>query len=256
MQHIEPSSLSSLSYRIAYLKSFMNFTADDAEALHVAKAIVNPLVPNITNEVYAKLLSFDITAQPFVSRNTGFEGETPTKVEDLNLDHPQIAFRKTVLRKYLGVLMTSDYNDDKTWEYLDKVAIMHTGQAGFAHRKSKPELRVEYMHMASMLGFVMDLVLGAVIENPDLDETTKSAVLRAFNKVIWIQNDLFARHYMPDPYAAPDCKTELSPSTPNADSPSTSGILQTPSTSSTAVISESGQKDAPSFWLKLRQRFD
>lgn len=35
----------------------------------------------------------------------------------------------------------------------------------------------------------MDLLLSSVIEHPDLDEQTKSAVLRAFNKVIWIQND-------------------------------------------------------------------
>lgn len=35
----------------------------------------------------------------------------------------------------------------------------------------------------------MDLLLAAVIEHPDLDDQTKSAVLRGFNKVIWIQND-------------------------------------------------------------------
>lgn len=134
MQHIEPSSLSSLPERIAYLKAFLNFTADDADALHAAKPVIVPLIPTILDAVYTKLLSFDITAQSFVPRNTGFEGATATKTQDLNLNHPQIAFRKTFLQKYLVTLVTTDYDDEKAWDYLDKVSIMHTGQPGFAHR--------------------------------------------------------------------------------------------------------------------------
>lgn len=38
------------------------------------------------------------------------------------------------------------------------------------------------------LGYVLDILLSAVM-GADLDIATKSAVLRAFNKVIWIQND-------------------------------------------------------------------
>jgi len=53
----------------------------------------------------------------------------------------------------------------------------------------KPGLRVEYIHMGLLLGYVVDLVIAAVIGHPDLDNETKSAVLRALNKVIWIQND-------------------------------------------------------------------
>ena len=56
-------------------------------------------------------------------------------------------------------------------------------------RKKKPGLRVEYIHIGILLGYVMDTLLGAVIAHPELDTETKSAVLRAFNKVIWIQND-------------------------------------------------------------------
>lgn len=69
--------------------------------------------------------------------------------------------------------------------------------------------------MALLLSYVVDLVIGAVTAHPDLDNETKSAVLRALNKVIWIQNDcqfphpvlsgvaanevvVFARHYVVD----------------------------------------------------------
>lgn len=64
----------------------------------------------------------------------------------------------------------------------------------------------------------MDQLLAAIISHPGLDDLTKAAVLRAFNKVIWIQNDcaftpaplspvpltnqartVFARHYIAPP---------------------------------------------------------
>lgn len=72
---------------------------------------------------------------------------------------------------------------------------MHTGQPGFKHRASKPELRVEYIHMGALLGYVVDIVVGAVMEM-DIQNQMKGRVIRALNKVVWIQNDLFARHYV------------------------------------------------------------
>lgn len=73
---------------------------------------------------------------------------------------------------------------------------MHTGLPGFKHREKKPELRVEYIHMSVLLGYVVDIVVGAVMEM-EIENVMKSRVIRALNKVVWIQNDLFARHYLP-----------------------------------------------------------
>ena len=50
--------------------------------------------------------------------------------------------------------------------------------------------------MGALLGYVMDTVIAAVMDMSEIDTQTKTAVLRAFNKVIWIQNDLFARNYI------------------------------------------------------------
>lgn len=198
MQSIDPKSLSTLQTRITYLKSFTNFTEADAAALHAARPVVEALIPTIVDAVYKKLLSYDITAKAFVPRQTGYDGVAPTKVEELDLEHPMVKFRMGFLKGYLQKLVVMDYDDSRTWEYFDKVGIMHTGAAGFAHRAKKPGLRVEYIHMGLLLGYVVDLVIGAVTAHPDLDNETKSAVLRALNKVIWIQNDLFARHYVVD----------------------------------------------------------
>lgn len=197
MQHIPASSLSDLPSRISYLSSFLELTPLDAEALLAAKPLIAPLVPAVLDAVYTKLLSFDITAQTFVPRNTGYEGEVVKNVQELTLEHPQIAMRKDFLKTYLVKLVsTKDLSPSSPfWVYLNNVGIMHTGLPGFKHRANKPELRVEYIHMSALLGYVVDVVVGAVMDM-DIETQMKSSVIRALNKVIWIQNDLFARHYI------------------------------------------------------------
>lgn len=198
MQHISASSLEDLPSRISYLSSFLELTPSDGEALLAAKPLVAPLVPTILDAVYTKLLSFDITAQAFVPRNSDYEGELVKNVQELTLEHPQIAMRKDFLKNYLVKLVsTTDLNPTSPfWTYLNNVGIMHTGLPGFKHRAHKPELRVEYIHMSVLLGYVVDIVIGAVFEM-DIDNLMKGRVIRALNKVVWIQNDLFARHYLP-----------------------------------------------------------
>jgi hypothetical protein len=98
MQHIPASSLEDLPARIAYLSSFLNLTSDDGAALLAAKPLVAPLIPSILTAVYEKLLSYDITAQVFVPKNTDYEGETVGSVQELTLEHPQIALRKDFLK--------------------------------------------------------------------------------------------------------------------------------------------------------------
>jgi len=200
MQEVPPSSLNSLPSRVSYLKSFLSFTSDDGAALRASAPLVAPLVPSILDAVYTKLLSYDITAKAFVPCQPGYQGVVPRDALELNLDHPQIVHRKDFLKRYLVKLVSNeDWSDDsKFWEYLDTVGVMHTGVPGFKHREKRPELRVEYIHMGLLLGYVEDVVVKAVLEMDAIDAETKERVARAFNKLLWIQNDLFARHYVVD----------------------------------------------------------
>ncbi|RFU26506.1 hypothetical protein B7463_g9843, partial [Scytalidium lignicola] len=200
MHHITSESLESLPSRITYLSLFLDLNKSDGEALLAAKPFIAPLVPAILDAVYMKLLNFDITAKAFVPKNTDYDGETVNNVEELTIDHPQIALRKDFLKMYLVKLVsTSDLSPESPfWKYLLNVAIMHTGQPGFKHREKRPELRVEFIHMGALLGYVVDLVLEHVLpmEAEGLDLATKTKVIRALNKVVWIQNDLFAKVYL------------------------------------------------------------
>jgi hypothetical protein len=198
MQHVSAASLTSLTERVTYLSSFLDLGPSDTEALLASAPLIAPLVPAVLDAVYTKLLSYDITAQAFVAKNTDYEGEVVKNVAELTLEHPQIALRKDFLKNYLVKLVTTkDLSpDSKFWVYLNNVGIMHTGHPGFKHREKRPDLRVEYIHMGALLGYVVDIVVGAVMTMDEVDNVMKSRVIRALNKVIWIQNDLMARHYI------------------------------------------------------------
>lgn len=83
MKHIDASSLEDLPSRIFYLSSFLEVKESDTEALLAAKPLIVPLIPAILEAVYTKLLSYDITAQAFVPKNTDYQGETAKNAQEL-----------------------------------------------------------------------------------------------------------------------------------------------------------------------------
>ena len=59
-------------------------------------------------------------------------------------------------------LVSADYDDIKTWEYLDRVGIIHTGvqqQLNTGKASTKSPLRVEFIHMGLLLGATDALIL-------------------------------------------------------------------------------------------------
>jgi hypothetical protein len=190
MKHIDEARLETdLQYRFEYLAEFMGFGADDIEVIHGAAPLVAPLVPGLVDAVYAKLHSYDATWRHFVPRQEGYEGEVPVDISTLSIDHPQIAFRKHHLGRYLERLVTVPY-DAKMVLYLDTVGKIHTPAAG------NPDLNVPLIQMNALLGFVHDAI-NAAIMGFQIPEASKAAAIRAFSKLLWIQNDLISRHYIP-----------------------------------------------------------
>ena len=202
MNHISLSSLLNVSSRLSYTTSFLSFTVADGVAINASKPLLIPLIPKILDLVYTKLLTYDITAAAFVPRQgTSHEtGPAPSKAQDLDLNHSHIMRQKDFLKGYLvKILSNGDWTvNSPLWDYMDKVGIAHTGVPGLKHRVHRPDLRVEYMHMALLLGYVEEILVGTVLGMDQLDTPTKKGVLSAWNKVLWIQNDLFARHYVVD----------------------------------------------------------
>ncbi|KAJ3825546.1 Protoglobin-domain-containing protein [Lentinula raphanica] len=219
-QEISPELLrTSLHDRINYLKDFILFRKADQDILHKVAPLVNDLIPQVVDELYSKLFEFDVTKQIFLQRNEGFDGPLPSKLEDLTLSSPQLIYRKIFMKSWARRVLTSDYSDPagKTWAYMDKVGIMHTGVKAFKHREGVKPLVVPYRDCALSLGWVQTVLQTAILrlgtdldksgegEEGDADEERKMETLSmeekisavaAVSKVIWIQNDLFARHYI------------------------------------------------------------
>jgi len=188
MQRIDEVRLESdLGYRFDYLARFMGFGAEDVAAIHASAQHLAPLVPALVDAVYDKLFSYDATKRHFMPRQSGYDGPVPTDLESLDQNHEMIQFRKNHLARYLAALVTRPY-DEKFVEYLDFVGKIHTPKAG------SPELNVPLVQMNALMGFVADALI-ATIYSLNLPCQTKMQMVRAFNKLLWLQNDLITRHY-------------------------------------------------------------
>lgn len=188
MKLIEEGRLESdLAYRFGYLAEFMGFDEQDVAAVHGAAAHLAPVVPALVDAVYEKLFKYDATKRHFVPRQAGYEGPLPSSTAELAMDHPLIEFRKQHLGRYLVQLVTKPY-DGKMVAYLDMVGKIHTPKAGAT------ELNVPLVQMNALMGFVAD-ALTATILSLGLDRETEVRTVRAFNKLLWLQNDLINRHY-------------------------------------------------------------
>lgn len=188
MKHIdEPRLESDLGYRFGYLTEFVGFHENDIQTIQASAPHLAPLVPSLVDAVYDKLFGYDATSRHFVPRQSGYDGEVPKGVDELSHNHEMIQFRKQHLGRYLTALVTRKY-DLKFVEYLDMVGKMHTPKAGSAN------LDVPLVQMNALMGFVADAVT-ATIHSMGLERETEQQTVRAFNKLLWLQNDLITRHY-------------------------------------------------------------
>lgn len=68
------------------------------------------------------------------------------------------------------------------------------------HTKNKDKgtsINVEYIHINALFGYVESVLIGAIFDL-SLEPETKKKMISAFNKLLWIQNDLFAQYYVYD----------------------------------------------------------
>ena len=68
-------------------------------------------------------------------------------------------------------------------------------------------LDVPLVQMNALTGFVADALLATIL-NLGLDTDTTTRTVRAFNKLLWLQNDLITRHYQRSPCGNPPVYSE------------------------------------------------
>lgn len=174
-------------FRFQYLAEFMDFTPADAAAVQAAAQYFGPMIPELVDRTYQRLLSFDATARHFLPRQSGFDGTVPASLTELTQTNAQIQFRKEHLARYLTTLFGRTC-DHRLVPYLDMVGKIHTPQAG------NREINVPLVQMNAMMGFLADVLLDVLFQLP-LDAATLARTTRAISKLLWIQNDFITRHY-------------------------------------------------------------
>ncbi|KAF7553063.1 hypothetical protein G7Z17_g3918 [Cylindrodendrum hubeiense] len=188
-EHIDRKSLyTSLEARIDYLHRFLDFNEYDLEALAFGSKFVKDLIPSVVHIVYQKLLQFDITARAFQMRDTRSEADFDIAIDE---NGPELMKRKMFLTSYLAKIC-SDQSKMAFWEYLDQVGAMHVGL-----NRSKP-LNVEYIHISATLCLIQTVLTEAILSHNALPMSKRTSMVKALSKVIWIQNDLFAKWYVRD----------------------------------------------------------
>lgn len=188
MQTIDESRLESdPQYRYAYVAGFIGFGPEDAALIQGAAPYLGPIIGELVEKTYAKLMGYDATARHFLPRQAGYEGPIPASLAELSASHPQLQFRKEHLTRYFLQLISRSY-DAKMVLYLDMVGKIHTPSAG------NSEIHVPLVQMNALMGLLSDILLEAVAQFP-LDPQTAFRTQRAFQKLLWIQNDFITRHY-------------------------------------------------------------
>ncbi|GAA6019403.1 hypothetical protein JCM10207_001374 [Rhodosporidiobolus poonsookiae] len=185
-------------YRVEFDRAFLAFTKEDEDVLHAAAPLILPVVTEVVEGVYEHLFTFTNTKKVFLKREHGYEGELVTKLEELTLEHPQMVMRRKMLSLWAAKILTADFQSPVFWQYLDKVGEMHTGRPAFAHRLNKDPLKVDLQYLSLTLSWITDVITTIVMNIPrhELSSSRKLKILRAWNKAIAIQQDLFQRHYI------------------------------------------------------------
>ena len=188
LKQIDESRLESdLAYRFGFLTEFIGFDAEDIDTIHASAELLAPIVPGLVDAVYEKLFQYDATKRHFLARGKGYEGPVADDLDALTLDDEQIGYRKEHLTNYLVKLVSAEY-DEKLVAYLDLVGGTHTPGSG------SPKINVPLVQMNALMGFVNDAIMATIL-GLEINSEAKGQALRAFGKLLWIQNDLISRHY-------------------------------------------------------------
>jgi hypothetical protein len=202
MKHVDAKAVNQdLQARMKYLLSFLQWDpAKDGKLIEACKPVLAPIVNDVVDTVYDHLLKYDITAASFAPKQSQDGDTKDAAVEDLHRSHENIKFRKDFLKGYLVKLVSNrDWSPESMfWGYIDTVGKLHTGatDTGLSHRRNRPALFVDYREINLLLGWVENAVIDIVMGAKDVQLDTKVAIVKALNKFWWIQNDLFARHYL------------------------------------------------------------
>jgi len=161
-----------IAYRFRWLAEFIGLTDRDLRIIRAARPLLTPLIPDLTERIRARMFAWESTRRHFLR-----DGQVDPAIVGAHLGG------------YIERLLELA-GDDRMGPYLDRVGAVHRRTAG------DPTIDVPLVQVDALLGFIADQMI-AVIADMSLPETRKIDAIRAFSKLLWIQNDLMRRRYLP-----------------------------------------------------------
>lgn len=159
-------------YRFNWLAEFIGLTERDLRIIRAARPLVTPLIPELTERIRARMFAWEATRRHFLR-----DGQVDPAIVGAHLGG------------YIERLLALA-GDDRMGPYLDRVGAVHRRTAG------DPDIEVPLVQMDALLGFIADQMI-EVIAEMELPEARTIDAIRAFSKLLWIQNDLIRRRYLP-----------------------------------------------------------
>jgi hypothetical protein len=167
----------------------MGVTKDDWSAIQESGQVLGPVVDTLVNAVYDQLWKYESTQRHFRRPASGFK--EPVAGDIMSIDHPYVQFRKDRLKTYLVRLVSGVY-DDKFVHYLDWAGKIHTTKAGAKN------VEIPLVQINALMGFVAAAVVATLWDLVE-DEAKRRCYIQAWNKLLWVQNDLINRHFASQP---------------------------------------------------------
>ena len=152
-------------YRFAFVRQYVGLSDADLALVRASRALMAPLVPDLLAAVHGRLTGWACTRRHFRS-------------DELVTVH---------LRGYVESLLLLR-GDEALGPWFARVAGAHRADAG------DPAVSVPLVQIDALLGFIADQVIVAITGLALSPERTIAAI-RAFSKLLWVQNDMFQWRY-------------------------------------------------------------
>eukprot|EP01057_Protomagalhaensia_wolfi_P001930 Protomagalhaensia_wolfi_Nauph_80__1929@NODE_220_length_3146_cov_646_188606_g165_i0_p4_GENE_NODE_220_length_3146_cov_646_188606_g165_i0NODE_220_length_3146_cov_646_188606_g165_i0_p4_ORF_typecomplete_len187_score25_13Protoglobin/PF11563_8/3_6e19TPR_22/PF18833_1/0_011NUP214/PF16755_5/0_098_NODE_220_length_3146_cov_646_188606_g165_i05661126 len=159
---------------------FFHLDADDWTVIKAHNSILDALINKLCDETYKLLTSREKTKAALLSRR---DPDPKAEVKKL------VPMRRSMLSEYFTKLLNWGTTDRALAEEIERMAVIH---------KLYVTVGIEYM--CGLLAVLEGVAIEMILQLPEAQVSTdqKPRLLKAINKLMWLQNHVFVMVYSRD----------------------------------------------------------
>lgn len=193
MREFEHKLANDTVYRVAWLREFLELSAEEIEAIHNVSHRLTFQLQGLIDRMYDLFTEQDATLRHFARAQAGYDGPIPDRLEEITPDHPIMKQRKAATLRFLVGLVSRPFNASAI-HHLDWIGKLHNSQAG------QRDFKLPAVQFEAGMGFISTSLTNAVSELK-LPRNQESLVLSGLQKMCWILNDVLLNRLAGSPVA-------------------------------------------------------